>query len=177
MIPAMDDSELLTHLTALARELWDRELREPTATGLDSYGARAELERFVERVRKGAFSTHDVRDEATLIAVVRLIERALDVDMNRTANRKGGVPAALGLVDRASLSNSVRDRLIYRLVDEARYNTGVAGRSIENCFALVAQALAEAGIERDRGLKSVDNVKKVYQRVDAKPHDKAPPIL
>lgn len=173
----MDDKELVDYLSTLARELWNRELASPSATGLDSYGAREAIERFVERARKGAFSRNDLRDEATLIAVVRLLERVLAVDLGKAANRKGDVPAALGLVDRAGIETSQLHRVVWRLVDEARYNTGVPGRPLEECYACVVQALERAGIERDRGVKSMNRVKKVYQRMSAKPHDKAPPAI
>lgn len=153
----MDDAAL-SHLIAMARELWDRELATPTATGWEAYGAREALERFVELARDGAYVTRsdDARD--ALIVTRRLIERALAVDMNNAANHKGDIPAALGLVDRI---NALRDRVVYRLFDEARYQTGVVERNNDECAELVVEALKRTGLVDDL---TEENAKKIHQR-------------
>jgi hypothetical protein len=92
-----------------------------------------------------------------LINIKRILENVLKVDMRLPANRKGDLPAALGLVSRKKDENQIRDQVIYLAYDHARYGTGVPGRVHDECDSAVSRALEEAkGIKLD-----TENVRKI----------------
>jgi len=98
-------------------------------------------------------------------AAIRVIKRALAVNMDDPRNRKGELPRALGLVGRA-LRQTVREhRAIVLMVNDLQDYCDKNGNFPYRRRAQAAQAVADgfhaAGINRDL---TAANVEKIWQR-------------
>lgn len=163
--------ELIDVLTEFIIHQWEEETAETASFYAGEYGdedaARSLISSFLAFCEDGKISPDG--SEGTLAcfhAVEKMLRRVLAVDMAAKSNRKGDLPRAMGLVSRRDAQKRLRDHVLYRAVECAREDTGVAGRPLEECYDLVAAALERSGKfgELEDGGVSPDSVKKVHQR-------------
>ena len=110
---------------------------------MDEAAGRVLLQAFVDAYDNGKVGG----SAAVIVPVVHALRRVLEVDMTQKANRRGDVPAALGLV--------VRERRKVALVvfayEQARYSTGGltkdGGRPLIDCDSMVLHAFDRLGGE------------------------------
>jgi hypothetical protein len=165
-----EQEELIDHLAAFINDRWKKE-EACTATfgagaGLDERVSRELIETFLDFCEQRKIVPYqDAKATACLVEIKRMLRRVLEVDMNVSANRKGGLPKAMGLVCRRDAEDRIRDRVIYYAY-ECAYDNGVPGRTHEECAGLIASALEKSGklgnIE-DGGL-TPEKITKTYQR-------------
>ncbi len=100
---------------------------------------------------------------------LRAIERALDVDMTKPANRKGELPQALGLVSRESKETAIKHRAIVLMMGRLlEYSEVGASGEATLCYELnrdaidaVVNGFYGAGIDTTL---TVENVEKIWNR-------------
>ena len=133
----------------------------------DESAARKLISTFIEYCDTAKINPDDSQEASVCFhAMRRVLGRVMDVDMSKSANRKGDLPKALGLVSRRDASNIIRDHVIYYACDHLKFNTGVPGRSDEDCFDIVMAAMEHTkkfGTIEDAGLTS-EQIKKIYYR-------------
>ena len=135
------------------------------ATG-DEKAARATIAEFLRLCEEGEITPVHVEDQDArecLLQTSRLLQRALLVDMDSAANRKGELPKALGLVSRHDSEHRTRNRVICLTFDHARNETGIAGRPREICASLVVRAIEMSGVFAGEDFTE-EKVLKIYQR-------------
>ncbi len=162
---------LVDHLVEYINQEWDRQLTEVASFYAGEFGdeqaARDLIKTFIEYCDDVKINPDGSQEAlACWHAMRRMLQRVLDVDMAKPANRKGDLPKAMGLVSRRGAVNLIRDHVIYYACDHAKYNTGVPGRPDEECFDLVAAAIEKTkkfGDIEDGGL-TPEQIKKIYQR-------------
>lgn len=90
----------------------------------------------------------------------RLVRRALKVDMSKRANRKGGLPRALGLVGRVSKEKSARHLAVALMMGKLLEE----GFRKHNAAVAVTEGFYEARIYRKLTGLTAANVEKIYER-------------
>lgn len=163
-----EDNNIIDHIVAYINGQWERELSQLSAFNAgvdgDEQAARELMETFVEYCDNlKIVPAGDFKATACLVAIRKMMLKALEVDMNNPANRKGDLPKAMGLVSRRCGIDRIRDRVIFFAVHHARYDMRVAGRPLEKCADLVIDAFEKSGNPEGEGLTR-DKVIKTYQR-------------
>jgi hypothetical protein len=152
-------------LAELARECMARSAKMPQPERV-AEDARAVLQYLVRpRLHYVDVDQVDETDLQMRRMAIRLIRRALKVDMRVPANRKGELPRALGLVGRAAKATTVEHFAIVMMMNRLRDYSAEDGSFPYSSKRKAADAVVEgfyvAGI--DRRLKP-ENVGKIYER-------------
>ena len=109
----------------LTREKLGRWAQECWNTATECLGGTAEFEDDARKALRRFVADAEGRGDYSL--VVRAINAAPSVDMEKPANRKGAVPAAMGLVERRSKATTIRNLAIRFMMDRLQDHSEVDG--------------------------------------------------
>lgn len=171
----LGENELIEHLAAYINEMWEEEISQLASFSAgadgDEQAGRELIETFLELCDDlKIVPVGGLEATACFSEMKKMLKRVLAVNLKESANRKGALPQAMGLVSRRDAVDRIRDHVIYFAYDHAKYYTGVPRRKDKQCADLVARAFEKTGKlgqEEDGGL-TIDKIKKTYQRMSQK---------
>jgi hypothetical protein len=113
--------------------------------------------------------TEDKEVAARHPRAIEMLRRALAVNMNEPANRKGDLPRALGFINRRSKATRRKHQAIIRMIDylqdycdpNAKDGAGMPYLTVSQAAQAVVQGFYEAGIDTTL---TADNVEQIYSR-------------